>query len=590
MYTFTIPLLPPDRGWVGWKNDKREFVEIIFEFDAPQELHTVQLYSNNQFTRDVAVFAEVRAYFSVGGQTYHPDPVSFSPLPDEIFEEPRNVSASLQRRIGRFVRLELYFAAKWILISEVSFDSSPARGNYTEEEREVEAVRPGVEVAGEDLASSTQMPVIVGCLATVIVLLAAAIFFIVSRSRARRKLTGGAGGLASEKVALQCPEVRVTHDSMMLSRPRPSTASPPPTAPLPAAHPQVPPPTSPPSPSPGRASASPLPCPPLLPPSRQGSPRPPRARGSQASLPGSPAPRRPPASPLPTPRPGGTPRHRKRLISNPIAESHPLYMEPFQVGRDPPSRHALPPQAMRRSPYVTSGPRGLTLQQETGLHSGEWPEPSGDRPPDGGDYAVPLAAPARPSSRSSDSASDYELLPDAPTVPAIAEAAVERGALLSQGAFGTVETATVRCRGYLGRGEEEPRLAAVKWLPGGPGEEARGSQFQREVAVLAGLADPHIARVLGAGPHFVVMVSRVPFTVMKCVCQEYLEHGDLAGFLSSHLPEDTPFLLPGTKTLSFPTLVYIGTQVRHRATQGTLTPAPGRLWYEVPGEPQLCAS
>ena len=45
--------------------------------------------------------------------------------------------------------------------------------------------------------------------------------------------------------------------------------------------------------------------------------------------------------------------------------------------------------------------------------------------------------------------------------------------------------------------------------------------------------------------------------------QEYLEHGDLAGFLSSHLPEDTPFLLPGTKTLSFPTLVYIGTQVRH---------------------------
>ena len=124
---------------------------------------------------------------------------------------------------------------------------------------------------------------------------------------------------------------------------------------------------------------------------------------------------------------------------------------------------------------------------------------------------MPLAAPARPSSRSSDSASDYELLPDgppAPTVPVIAESAVERGALLSQGAFGTVETATVRCRSYLGRGEEEPRLAAVKWLPGGPGEEARGTEFQREVAVLAGLADPHIARVLGAGPHFVVMVSQ----------------------------------------------------------------------------------
>ena len=34
----------------------------------------------------VAVFQEVRAYFSIGGTIYHSDPVSFNPLPDEIFE------------------------------------------------------------------------------------------------------------------------------------------------------------------------------------------------------------------------------------------------------------------------------------------------------------------------------------------------------------------------------------------------------------------------------------------------------------------------------------------------------------------------
>ena len=51
----------------------------------------------------------------------------------------------------------------------------------------------------------------------------------------------------------------------------------------------------------------------------------------------------------------------------------------------------------------------------------------------------------------------------------------------------------------------------------------------------------------GPGPHFVVM--------------EYLEHGDLTSFLASHLPEDTPFLLPATRTLSFPTLVYMAAQV-----------------------------
>ena len=34
----------------------------------------------------MAVFEEVRAYFSIGGTVYHSDPVSFNPLPDEIFE------------------------------------------------------------------------------------------------------------------------------------------------------------------------------------------------------------------------------------------------------------------------------------------------------------------------------------------------------------------------------------------------------------------------------------------------------------------------------------------------------------------------
>ena len=75
------------------------------------------------------------------------------------------------------------------------------------------------------------------------------------------------------------------------------------------------------------------------------------------------------------------------------------------------------------------------------------------------------------------------------------------------------------------------------------------------------LQDPHIARVLGLGtsgpgPHFVVM--------------EYLEHGDLTSFLASHLPEDTPFLLPATRTLSFPTLVYMAAQVILRALSKSL--------------------
>ena len=42
---------------------------------------------------------------------------------------------------------------------------------------------------------------------------------------------------------------------------------------------------------------------------------------------------------------------------------------------------------------------------------------------------------------------------------------------------------------------------------------------------------------------------------------EYLEHGILNRFLRSHLPEDTPYLSPGTRTLSLPTLIYMAAQV-----------------------------
>ena len=45
--------------------------------------------------------------------------VEFISADHVTFKDPRNISVSLHRRVGRFVKLELYFASKWILISEV---------------------------------------------------------------------------------------------------------------------------------------------------------------------------------------------------------------------------------------------------------------------------------------------------------------------------------------------------------------------------------------------------------------------------------------------------------------------------------------
>ncbi|MFO0089683.1 MAG: hypothetical protein ACK518_02610, partial [bacterium] len=80
--------------------------------------------------------SEVQIHFSIGGTVYPGDPIIHRPDEDRIFENSRNVSVKLHHRVGRFVKLRLFFPpepAKWILISEVSFRSEPSTRNYTTE-------------------------------------------------------------------------------------------------------------------------------------------------------------------------------------------------------------------------------------------------------------------------------------------------------------------------------------------------------------------------------------------------------------------------------------------------------------------------
>ena len=106
------------------------------------------------------------------------------------------------------------FASKWIMISEVTFDSSVARGNYSVESeadvREAEGaataeapmLKDQVAASPTDLkaasaatsggsdnesAQSAFMPIVIGVLTAVILLLAAVIFFIVNKTRQRKQ-------------------------------------------------------------------------------------------------------------------------------------------------------------------------------------------------------------------------------------------------------------------------------------------------------------------------------------------------------------------------------------------------------------------
>ena len=71
------------------------------------------------------MFSELKTFFSMGGEVFTSNPVTYSPLADETFEDPHNISTKLHHRVGGFVNIHLRFSSNWILISNVDFDISP---------------------------------------------------------------------------------------------------------------------------------------------------------------------------------------------------------------------------------------------------------------------------------------------------------------------------------------------------------------------------------------------------------------------------------------------------------------------------------
>ncbi|GLV33666.1 Discoidin domain receptor [Carabus blaptoides fortunei] len=192
------------QGWVGWRNDTRanKPIEIKFEFDGVREFTCVHIYCNNQFTKDVQVFSEAKVMFSVGGRKYKGEPITYAYIEDRIFENSRNVSIKLHHRVGRFVKLQLHFASKWMMVSEVSFESGSVTGNFTDEEEEdptasmdagketpplLDKVRTTLEDGQGNVVSSVNansglrkyFGVVVGVLCVIVLVMIVAIVFIV---------------------------------------------------------------------------------------------------------------------------------------------------------------------------------------------------------------------------------------------------------------------------------------------------------------------------------------------------------------------------------------------------------------------------
>ena len=112
--------------WVGWRNDTIDFqgpLQITFKFDTVRKFKSVILNCNNHFTKDIRVFKMALVYFSVGGNLYQNQPVKYDFIRDSAVEYARPVLIRLNNYVGKYVRLQLYFDAKWIMISEIQFYS-----------------------------------------------------------------------------------------------------------------------------------------------------------------------------------------------------------------------------------------------------------------------------------------------------------------------------------------------------------------------------------------------------------------------------------------------------------------------------------
>ena len=117
--------------WVAWKTDDvrpadADPVEIVFRLDRVRSLTAVRVHCNNAFSRDVGVFAVAELHFSIGGKVFdvHSEPVFYVASRDSVVEQPRYVTVPIQpARVARFVRLLMHFDRRWIMISEVHFDT-----------------------------------------------------------------------------------------------------------------------------------------------------------------------------------------------------------------------------------------------------------------------------------------------------------------------------------------------------------------------------------------------------------------------------------------------------------------------------------
>jgi hypothetical protein len=115
-------------GWVGWSSllTQSQYIDITFEFSGVRKFTYVTLTVNVDKERGNAVFNRSQIFFSSTKDGFS-DTSFLQCYPSDFgtrnYSYNAHESLSLFGNTARFMKLRLYFGGKWLLISEISFNS-----------------------------------------------------------------------------------------------------------------------------------------------------------------------------------------------------------------------------------------------------------------------------------------------------------------------------------------------------------------------------------------------------------------------------------------------------------------------------------
>ncbi|XP_072908188.1 discoidin domain-containing receptor 2-like isoform X2 [Hemitrygon akajei] len=119
----------PGYDYVGWSKDNlhSRYVELEFEFDRRRNFSAMKVHCNNLYTKSVKIFQRVECFFKQRlVANWEHDSVGVTTVMDDKNPSARFVIVPLGRRLAKAIRCRFHFADRWMLFSEISFQSSIA--------------------------------------------------------------------------------------------------------------------------------------------------------------------------------------------------------------------------------------------------------------------------------------------------------------------------------------------------------------------------------------------------------------------------------------------------------------------------------